>query len=217
MARLRREFGFWGSLGRMRLSDLVTTEVVSGVLIGAGLAAALDNVSTQAARLAVAGDYLPITGALLGIVFAGFALVIALMSDDYIRWLEETDSGVTGFLSPFMVSVGLLVATLTGAVVYRAIAVQLPRTAELWFFAVVSVLFFTAALDIVALARSVMFHGVARARGLKVRDLQKARDRDRMARLVSSADRSCFAAAFPVAARSLYVLAWPGLAERQSQ
>jgi len=182
MARLRREFGFWGSLGRMHLSDLATTEAIAGLLIGAGLAAALDNVSTLSARLAVAGDYLPIAGALLGIVFAGFALVIALMSDDYIRWLEETDSGVTGFLSPFMVSVGLLVTTLVGTVVYRAIAVQLPRTVELWLFGVVSVLFFTAALDIVALARSVMFHGVARARGLKLRDLQSARGRDRMAR-----------------------------------
>jgi len=182
MARLRREYGFWGSLGRMRLRDLATTEVAAGVLIGTGLAAALDNVSTQSARVAVAGDYLPIAGALLGIVFAGFALVIALMSDDYIRWLDETDGGVTSFLSPFMISVGLLVATLIGTVVYRAIAVQLPRTAELWFFGAISVLFFTAALDIVSLARSVMFHGVARARGLKIRDLQTARGRDRMTR-----------------------------------
>jgi hypothetical protein len=182
MAKLRREFGFWGSLGRMRLSDLATPEVVAGVLIGAGLAAALDNVATRSARLAVAGDYLPIAGALLGIVFAGFALVIALMSDDYIRWLEETDSGVTGFLSPFMVSVGLQVAALVGSVIYRATADQLPRTAELWFFGIISVLFFTAALDIVALARSVLMHGVARARGLKIRDLQTARGRDRMSR-----------------------------------
>jgi hypothetical protein len=100
----RREFGFWRSLGRIRLSDLMTPEVVSGVLIGAGLAAALGNVATRSARTAVAGDYLLIAGDLLGIVFAGFALVIALLSDEYLRWLEETDSGVTGFLSPFLVS-----------------------------------------------------------------------------------------------------------------
>jgi MFS family permease len=182
MGRLRREFGFWGSLGRMHLSDLVTVEVVSGLLIGAGLGAALDNVATRSARGAVAGDYLAIAGALLGIVFAGFALVIALMSDDYIRWLQDTDSGVAGFLSPFMVSVGLQIATLIGAVVYRAIADQLPRTAELWFFGIVSVLFFTAALDVITLARSVLLHGVARARGLKVRELEAARKRDRQAR-----------------------------------
>jgi hypothetical protein len=179
MGRLRREFGFWGSLGRMHLSDLKTAEVVCGLLIGAGLGAALDNVATRSARIAVAGDYLTLAGALLGIVFAGFALVIALMSDDYVRWLQETDSGVVGFLSPFMISVGLQMSTLIGAVVYRAIADQLPRTAELWFFGVISVLFFTAALDIIALARSVLLHGVARARGLQVRDLEAARKRDR--------------------------------------
>jgi hypothetical protein len=182
MARLRREFGFWGSLGRMRLSDLATVEVASGLLIGAGLAAALDSVATRSARIAVAGDYLALAGALLGIVFAGFALVIALMSDDYIRWLQDTDSGVAGFLRPFMISVGLQLGTLIGVVVYRAIADQLPRTAELWFFGVVSVLFFVAALDIISLARSVLLHGVARARGLQVQDLEAARKRDRLAK-----------------------------------
>ncbi len=133
-------------------------------------------------RQGVAGDYLVITGALLGIVFAGFALVIALMSDDYLRWLEDVESGVIGFLSPFMVSVGLQVATLIGAVLYSATADHMPGTAEKWFFGVISVLFFTAALDVVALARSVLMHGVARARGLKVRDLEAARGRDRLAR-----------------------------------
>lgn len=182
MGRLRRELGFWRSLGRMQVSDLWTPEVVSGVVIGVGLAAALDNVTNRPARWAVAGDYLPIAGALLGIVFAGFALVIALLSDDYLRWLEESDSGVLGFLSPFMVSVGLQVAALVGAVLYRALADQLPRTAEQWAFGFISILFFTAALDIVALARSVLMHGVARARGLKIRDLQAARGRDRLAR-----------------------------------
>jgi hypothetical protein len=183
MGRLRREFGFWRSLGRMQLSDLWTPEIVSGVVIGIGLAVALDNVATRSARLGVAGDYLPIAGALLGIVFAGFALVIALMSDDYLRGLEEeTDSGVVGFLSPFVVSVGLQVATLIGAVLYRAIASQLPRTAEEWFFGVISVLFFTATLDVVALARSVLMHGVARARKLKIRDLEEARNRGRLTR-----------------------------------
>jgi MFS family permease len=182
MGRVRREFGFWRSLGRMRLSDLMTPEIVSGVIIGAGLAAALDGVTSRTARESVAGDYLALTAALLGVVFAGFALIIALMSDDYLRWLDGNDNGVAGFLSPFMVSVGLQIATLIGAVVYRAIADQLPRAAEHWFFGVISVLFFTAALDVIALARSVLMHGVARARGLKIRDLEEARTRSRLAR-----------------------------------
>lgn len=172
MGSLRRQFGFWRSLGRMQLRDLLAPEVAFGVVIGVALSVLLAHVDGLTARVAVVGDYLPIAGALLGIVFAGFALVIALFSDDYLRWLENTDSGVVGFLSPFMVSVGLQVGTLIASVLYRATADHLPHTAEKWFFGVVSVLFFTAALDVVALARSVLMHGVARGRALKIRDLQ---------------------------------------------
>jgi MFS family permease len=182
MGRLRRQYGFWGSLGRMQFRDLMTPEIVSGVLIGAGLAVALAYVDEPAGRQAVTGDYLVISGALLGIVFAAFALVIALMSDSYLRWLEDTQSGVVAFLSPFMVSVGLQVGALLGAVLYRAAASHLPGTGEKWFFGVISVLFFTAALDVVALARSVLLHGIARARGLHIQDLSAARGRNRQAK-----------------------------------
>ena len=177
MARLRREFGFWSSLGRMRLSDLTAPEVVFGAVIGVALAVSLDLAGKLPERIAVAGDFLAIAGALLGIVFAGFALVITLMTDDYLRWLDETESGIVGFLSPFMVSVGLQVGALLGAVLYRATVSHLPPLAGKWCFGIISVLFFTAALDIVALARSVLMHGVARARGLKISDLQSARER----------------------------------------
>src|SRR5271165_5823356 len=127
MSSLRRQFGFWRSLGRMQLSDLLAPEVIFGVLIGVGLAVTLDRAGSRAARAAVAGDYLAIAGALLGIVFAAFALVIALMSDEYLRWLDDTESGVLGFLSPFMVSVGLQVGALIGSVLYRSIADHLPH------------------------------------------------------------------------------------------
>lgn len=182
MGRLRQEFGFWNALGQMRLSDLKSPEIVWGLGLGAGLAVVLDLLDKLPGRVGVVGDYLVISGALLGIVFAGFALVIALMSDQYIRWLEETDSGVLGFLRPFIVSVGFQVGALLGAVLYRAVAGNLPHSAEQWAFGVVSVFFFIAVLDVVALARSVLMHGVARARGLKVQDLESARKRDRLAR-----------------------------------
>ena len=179
MGRLRKRFGFWGVLGRMRLADLWSPEVVFGLLIGVGLALLLNHVDTRSALGGVAGDYLVISGALLGIVFAGFALVIGLLSDQYLRWLEETDSGVLGFLSPFMLSVGLQVGALIGSILFRALDAHLPREAREWAFGVISVLFFVAVLDVVALARSVLMHGVARAEGLKISDLEVARSRDR--------------------------------------
>jgi MFS family permease len=166
----------------MRLSDLLAPEVVFGVLLGTGLSIALAILDKTAGRVGVAGDYLVISGALLGIVFAGFALVIGLLSDDYLRSLSDTHSGVIGFLRPFMVSVGYQVGALLGAVLYRATATHLPRTAEKWAFGVISVLFFVATLDVVSLARSVLMHGVARAESLKTTDIERARGRDRMSR-----------------------------------
>jgi MFS family permease len=179
MSKLRRRFGFWSALGHMRLSDLLAPEILFGVLLGVGLAVTLGLVDKPASRVGVAGDYLVISGALLGIVFAGFALVIGLLSDQYLRLLQDTDAGVLGFLRPFMVSVGFQVGALLGAVLYRATASHMPH-AEKWAFGVVSVLFFIAALDVVALARSVLMHGVARAEGLKITDMDRARGRDRM-------------------------------------
>ena len=44
MSSLRRQFGFWRSLGRMQLRDLTAPEVVFGVVIGAGLALLLSHV-----------------------------------------------------------------------------------------------------------------------------------------------------------------------------
>jgi hypothetical protein len=81
-----------------------------------------------------------------------------------------------------MVSVGFQVGALLGAVLYRATADHLPPTAEKWTFGVISVLFFIATLDVVALARSVLMHGVARAESLKTTDLERVRGRDRMTR-----------------------------------
>jgi MFS family permease len=179
VGNLRRRFGFWGVLGRMRLADLKSPEIIVGVLLGVGLALLLNHLDSLSAIVGVAGDYLVISGALLGIVFAGFALVIGLLSDQYLRWLEQTESGILGFLSPFMISVGLQVGALVSAILYRALAAHVPREARDWAFGIVSVLFFVAVLDVVALARSVLMHGVARAEGLKITDFEEARGRDR--------------------------------------
>jgi hypothetical protein len=50
MSSLRRQFGFWRSLGRMQLRDLLAPEVVFGVVIGVGLTVLLVHVG-QCQRL----------------------------------------------------------------------------------------------------------------------------------------------------------------------
>jgi hypothetical protein len=179
MGSLRSEFGFWHALGQMRLSDLRSPEIIVGIVLGGGGGVLLVLHSHLATRQAVAGDYVQLSAALVGVVFAGFALVIGLLSDDYLRWLEATGSGVIGFLRPFMVSTGMQVGAVLAAVIYRGAAAEVPHRVEHWAFPIASALFVTALLDVVALARLVLMHGVARARGLKISDIEVERQRKR--------------------------------------
>lgn len=180
MGSLRREVGFWGSVGRLRLADLATVEILGGAVLGIAGAVLMVRTLDVGSRISVAGDYLQLVSALLGIVFAGLALVVALISENYLRLLNQGPNGILGFLSPFMIAIGLQVATVLAAVAYRASALKLSgRAVESWAFGVVTVLFVVAALDVVALARSVLMHGLARARLQEVTDLQSERERKR--------------------------------------
>jgi len=177
VGELRRNFGFWNSVGRMQFRDLLAPEILLGLVFGVAGSWALIHFGDLDKRFAVAGDYLQLAAALVGVVFAGFALVITLMSDEYLRWLETSNSGVEGFLRPFLISTGLQVGAVVGAVFYRAAAKLLPAVAENLVFVAISVLFVVAAFDVVSLARSVLMHGVAKARGVKIKDLQSERSR----------------------------------------
>lgn len=173
MSQLRRRFGFWNALGGLSLKKLFwSPEFIGAAIIGGGGAFTLLQVTKLSERVAVAGDALVLTGALLGIVFAGFALVVSLLSDSYLRWLDETEAGVEGFFGPFIVAIGMQVAVLLGALGYRAAATDLPKEVERWTFAIVVFLFVFATLDVVALGRDVFAHGVTRARGLRIDDLR---------------------------------------------
>lgn len=186
MGSLRRQYGFWGSVGRTELRDLLGPEVIIGTIVGAGSALALGAWATASERASVAGDFVAIAAALAGIVFAGFALVIALMSDEYLALLVSGgEEGVRRFLAPFVVSTGLQIGAVLAAVAYRAAADLVPSALEPWLFGISSTLFVVAALDLVALARSVLMHGIARAKLLSVTiadDVQRLDDKRSSAR-----------------------------------
>lgn len=179
----RRRFGFWAAVGSLRIRDLVGVESVSGVLLGVGLGVFMWHERGVTDRIGLAGDFLALTPALLGVVFAGFALVVSILSDGYIRLLATAPSGIVGFLRPFMLAIGLQVAVLMGAIGYRATAQGIPETIEPWVFGALSVGFTCALLDLVALARSVLMHGVTRAKQVEVNDIaEQAARRTRGAR-----------------------------------
>lgn len=177
MGELRRQVGFWGSLGRLRVSDLLGAEVAGGAVVGVVSSLLLVREVGLSSRRTLAADYLVLAPALLGVVFAALALVVALMSNDYLRQLRTARDGVLAFLGPFMVVIGLHVGTLLLAVAYRAFAAQIPEEAENWLFGVITTLFVISVLEVVALARSVLMHGLARSRLDEVADMETARER----------------------------------------
>lgn len=120
-----------------------------------------------------AGDFQTLSGALVGVVFAAFALVVGLMSDRYVLWLSRGPDGVRGFLGPFLVSVGVQVSSLLLDVIYRALGRALPSPYEPVLFGAAAVLFAYAALDVVALAKTVLAHGVTRAEAAEIAELEQ--------------------------------------------
>lgn len=173
MPRSRREFGFWRAVGRLRIAQVIgRLEALAALVlgIGGGVLAARFTVTDQ--RMAAAGDFQALSGALAGIVFAGFALVVGLMSDQYVLWLKKTADGIPGFLGPFLVGVGLQITSLLVAVTYRVAAKALPAPWESVAFALAATIFVYAALDVVALARSVFAHAVTRADLAEIESLE---------------------------------------------
>lgn len=177
MGRTRSEVGFWTAVGRLRLADLVSVESVASVLLAAGFGFLMFQFGTLGARAVVASTYVSVAAALVAIVFAGMALVASLLSDAYLRLLRASDSGVLGFFRPFMLAIGLQVATLVGALLYSALAALIPDGWEPWAFGVVSGFFFASCFEIVVLTRSVLMHALLRTKFGEVLDLEAERER----------------------------------------
>lgn len=178
MGNLRRQVGFWAAVGRLDFKVFITPEVGGGIILGVAGSLWMLHHATLADRMDLVASYTFIVGALLGIVFAALALVVALFTNEYLRFLDADGSGegVIEFLSPFMFAIGVQVAVLLGSVGYGAAASALSHDAEAWVFGVLTTLFVIAAMDVVALARSVVMHGVARSR-INARDVAALEDK----------------------------------------
>lgn len=170
---MRQEFGFWRSLRKLRGEDILSVELLVALVLGvAGGLVLLDQTSLEG-RLEVTSDFLIVIGPLLGVVVAAFALVVSLLSDTYMRALNEHPDGVSAFLRPFLVAIGIQVATLLLVVAYRAGSSHISSPAEGASFVILSFMFVYAVADVVALARGLFAHGVTRAEELRVRDLEE--------------------------------------------
>jgi hypothetical protein len=162
--KLRRELGFWPALGSLKLGELITSpEVVWAFILGVGGSIGLLFFTKVPERQSMAGDFLLLLGPLVGVVLAGLALIIALMTDSYLRLLSEASDGVLGFVRPFIIAIGIQIGALLGAVIYRIVASHLPHRVEQIAFVVLCFLFVAAVLEVVALTRNLFGHAVLRA------------------------------------------------------
>jgi hypothetical protein len=160
--------GFWRALagfGTARLVDILWPEGLPAILLGGGgafLAVRATAVSTRAS-LAFTGALL--AGALIAVSFASLAILVALPSSRYMRALAETTAGgMRVFLDPFLLAIGLQTGTVLLAFGYSLFAGHVARPIEHARFYVLGFLFVYILLDIGALARALVRHGVLRAR-----------------------------------------------------
>lgn len=172
--KLRGELGFWPALGSMKLGELIASpEVIWALLLGAGGSTGLLFFTTLDERTSVAGDFLLLLGPLVGVVLAGLALVIALMTDSYLRLLSDGRDGVLGFVRPFVIAIGVQIGALLGAVIYRIVAAHLPHRVEQVAFVILCYLFVAAVLEVVALTRNLFGHAVLRAAQVSTEDAEE--------------------------------------------
>lgn len=159
--------GIWRAfraLGHYRLVDAVWPEATFGFVIGAGGAALAIQSTDTAARIGIAADVLALAGVLLAVTFAALAFVVAIPSGGYLRLLGETsDVGMQKFLDPYLVAVGAQIGLILLAIGYRIFAESVSNSVDHIAFAALGFLFVFAILDIAALARQLVLHGVLRA------------------------------------------------------
>jgi len=159
--------GIWRAfraLGHYRLVDALWPEVICGLVIGAGGAVLAIQSTDTATRIGIAADVLGLAGVLLAVTFAALAFVVAIPSGGYLRLLGGTsDGGMQRFLDPYLVAVGVQVGLILLAFGYRIFAESVSNPVDHVAFAGLGFLVVFAILDIAALARQLVLHGVLRA------------------------------------------------------
>lgn len=156
--------GIWRAIGEFKLKEAVWPEGVVALALGGGGAAIVIGLTKPGARADAMSDVLVLAGAFLAVIFTALAIVVSLPSNRYLRMLDETpDGGIRRFLDPFLVGVGTQLAIVLLAVAYRLVSADVAKWIEHVAFGLVGFLFVFGVLDIAALARQLVRHGLLRA------------------------------------------------------
>jgi hypothetical protein len=159
-----QNLGIWRSLGDFKLKDALWPEGLAGLVIGAGGSALVIGATALDERVSAMGTVLALAGGFFGVVFTALAILVSLASTSYLRMLHDTpEGGIRRFLDPFLVALGTQIAIVLLAVAYRLVASHIPLWIEHLTFGLVGFLFVFGVLDIAALARQLVRHGMLRA------------------------------------------------------
>lgn len=164
---MKPRVGVWRAvcrLGNLPVRNLLWPELIPATAIGVGGAIVSIQTARISERLDLVNTVLPIAGVLLTVVFAALALVVSIPSRDYLRAMAQTPrGGMINFLDPFLLAVGTQTAVVLLAFAYKVAAPHVPRVVEHVAFGSIAFLFVFGVLDVVALARSLVRHGLNRA------------------------------------------------------
>jgi hypothetical protein len=156
--------GVWRAFGEFKLREAIWPEGLLAIVIGVGGASAALHYTPLHDRVSTIGDLLFLSGALLAVVFTALAIMVSLPSTSYFRMLQETpEGGMRRFLEPFLVAVGTQIGVVLLGLGYRLLAAHVGTWAERVAFDTLGFLFVFGLLDIAALARQLVRHGIYRA------------------------------------------------------
>jgi hypothetical protein len=165
----RPKVGIWRAVAGLlnhKAKHLLWPEGVPSIAIGAGGAVAILHATSVHDRVASMSDLVQLSVALLAIVFTALAIVVALPSGRYLRALEgdrQHGTGMKAFLDPFLVAVGTQIVVLLFVIGFKLVGTSLDRTVEHVAFYILGFLVVYGLLDVAALARSLVRHGIYRA------------------------------------------------------
>jgi hypothetical protein len=172
-------FSFWRIVRDQWGWRLFHYEAIFACFIALGAGIPLAHLTNVSDRIAIAGDFLTLISAILGLLLAAFALVVAFFTESYTMLLQRYNPrGVRAFFSVFMINIGVDVGVVLLTIGYRAGANYLPSPVEKPAFVALAALFVYALLNVVAVTRNVMAHGVTRAELIELEQMEKASQGD---------------------------------------
>jgi hypothetical protein len=164
------KIGIWRAAWRLSdlsLKRLLWPEGLSALVLGGCGAVLLVRATSVPDRAAQMNSVVQLSAALLAVVFTALAIMVALPSGRYLQALQRDDpesDGMQRFLEPFLLTLGVEVAVLLLALAYPLAAESVSAPVEHAAFYVLGFLLVYGLLDVAALARSVVRHGIGRAK-----------------------------------------------------